>query len=126
LRYTHSRRVSLAPKINNQQYADELEVVFVIITFGLMTLRGLPADTFTAQVKANSTIPGGDFEHSVFLVPRRTLVFEKILEEEGVLGDLTIGEYSLYFIPLEPDLLSLEFDSSFEELYLVCGPHLMG
>ncbi|RPA81416.1 Sec1-like protein [Ascobolus immersus RN42] len=71
-----------------------------------------------AQVQANSTIPGGEFEHSVFLVPRRTLVFEKILEEQGVLGDVTIGEYPLYFIPLEPDLLSLELESSFEELYL--------
>ena len=53
-------------------------------------------------------------------MPRRTLVCEKILEDEGVLGDLTIGEFPLHFIPLEPDLLSLELESSFEELYLVC------
>jgi len=55
-------------------------------------------------------------------VPRRTLVCEKILEDEGVLGDLTIGEFPLHFIPLESDLLSLELEDAFEELYLVRPP----
>ncbi|KAL7273187.1 Vacuolar protein-sorting-associated protein 33 [Rhizina undulata] len=70
------------------------------------------------QIKGNVKIPGQDFEYSVFFVPRRTLVCEKILEDEGVLGDVTIGEFPLYFLPLEQDLLSLELDNSFEELYL--------
>lgn len=37
-----------------------------------------------------------------------------------MIGDITIGEYPLYFLPLEKDLLSLELDSSFQELYMVC------
>lgn len=79
------------------------------------------------HVKKNSKIPGQDFEYTVLFVPRRTLVCEKILEDEGVLGDVTIGEFPLHFLALEPDLLSLELDDSFEELYLVCfRPFLMG
>ena len=53
------------------------------------------------------------------MTPRRTLVCEKIFEDEGILGEITIREFPLYFIPLENDLLSLELESSFEELYLV-------
>ena len=36
------------------------------------------------------------------------------------MGEITIREFPLYFIPLEHDLLSLELESTFEELYLVC------
>ena len=61
-------------------------------------------------------------EFSIFWVPRRTLVAEKILEESGVLGDTTIAEFPLYFLPLEKDLLSLELDESFADLYLRNDP----
>jgi hypothetical protein len=42
-----------------------------------------------------------------------------ILEESGVLGEVNISEFPLYFIPLADDLLSLEFDDCFSDLYLV-------
>ncbi|KAG4426625.1 hypothetical protein IFR04_000056 [Cadophora malorum] len=61
-------------------------------------------------------------EFSIFWVPRRTLVSEKILEEAGVLGDTSIAEFPLYFLPLEKDLLSLELDDSFADLYLKKDP----
>lgn len=61
-----------------------------------------------------------DHEFSVFWVPRRTLVSDRILEENGVLGEVTIGECPLFLIPLEPDLLSLELEDAFSDLYLVC------
>ncbi len=41
-----------------------------------------------------------------------------ILEEHGTLGEATISDFPLYFIPLEQDLLSLELDNGFSELYL--------
>lgn len=47
------------------------------------------------------------------------MVSDKILEEEGVLGDVSIAELSLYFLPLESDVLSLELDDAFSDLYLV-------
>ena len=56
-------------------------------------------------------------------MPRRTLVSDRILEENGVLGEVTIGECPLFLIPVEPDLLSLELEDSFSDLYLVGLPH---
>ena len=43
---------------------------------------------------------------------------DKLLEEAGVLGDVNIAELPLYFFPLERDVLSLELDDSFRDLYL--------
>ncbi|KAF8314011.1 Sec1-like protein [Clavulina sp. PMI_390] len=56
--------------------------------------------------------------YTLILVPRRTTLCDRILEEEGVLGDLTITSYKLEFIPLEDDLLSLELDNVWRELQL--------
>lgn len=42
-----------------------------------------------------------------------------ILEEAGVLGDISVEEFPLYFIPLEHDVLSLALEGSFGDLYLV-------
>jgi hypothetical protein len=61
-------------------------------------------------------------EFSIFWVPRRTLVSEKLLEEAGVLGDTNTAEFPLYFLPLEKDLLSLELENSFSDLYLRKDP----
>ncbi|KAJ3328092.1 hypothetical protein HDU93_001673 [Gonapodya sp. JEL0774] len=75
------------------------------------------------HVKASRTASSSDpslkaIDFSVFFVPRKTLVCEKLFEEEGVLADLTIGEYHLDLVPLEDDFLSLEVEGSFRELYL--------
>lgn len=63
----------------------------------------------------------GNVEHeiSIFWVPRRTLVSNSILEEAGIIGDVNIAEFPLYFAPLEQDVLSLELEDSFGDLYLV-------
>jgi hypothetical protein len=49
-------------------------------------------------------------------------VSEQILEQAGVLGDTSIAEFPLYFLPLEKDLLSLELEDSFADLYLRKDP----
>ena len=87
-----------------------------------VTSRERSTDKFTAHIKNNAEIPGPQFEYNVMFVPLQTLACEEILEDEGVLGDPTIGEFPLHFIPLEPDLLSLELEDAFEELYLVHPP----
>lgn len=51
-------------------------------------------------------------------MPRRTLVSNKILEDEGILGDVNVQELALFFLPMEDDLLSLELEDCFEDLYL--------
>lgn len=44
-----------------------------------------------------------------------------VLEEAGIIGDVNIAEFPLLFMPLEQDVLSLELDDSFSDLYLVSG-----
>lgn len=43
----------------------------------------------------------------------------QILEEEGVLGDVTISAYNLQFIPLAEDVVSLEYESAFKDIWVV-------
>ena len=45
-----------------------------------------------------------------------------MLEEAGVLGDTNVAELPLYFFPLEKDVLSLELEDSFRDLYLAKDP----
>ncbi|KAL2631473.1 hypothetical protein R1flu_016159 [Riccia fluitans] len=53
--------------------------------------------------------------HTLVFCPRRTIVCEKVLEEEGILNNVTILEYPLHFIPFDEDVLSLELDTAFKE-----------
>ncbi|KAG8946350.1 hypothetical protein FRC04_011896 [Tulasnella sp. 424] len=56
--------------------------------------------------------------YNLILVPRRTTLCDRVLEEEGVFGEITISNYKLEFIPLEDDLLSLEWESTYKEIFL--------
>ena len=59
-------------------------------------------------------------EFSLYFVPQRTRVCERILEEQGVFGSITIGDYAMDWIPLEDDLISMELDpGTWKEIYLV-------
>ncbi|KAI0396694.1 Sec1-like protein [Xylariaceae sp. FL0594] len=76
------------------------------------------AQTIANQIKRlqRESQTGHDF--NIFWVPRRTVVSDKLLEEAGVLGDVNIAELPIFFFPLERDVLSLELDDSFRDLYL--------
>ncbi|MCJ1310924.1 hypothetical protein MMC25_004592 [Agyrium rufum] len=76
----------------------------------------------TRQIKRLQKNSSSEHEFSVFLIPRRTLVCNKILEDEGVLGDVSVEELPIYFIPLADDVLSLELVDSFGDLYLRKDP----
>eukprot|EP00873_Tetraselmis_striata_P024411 jgi/Tetstr1/444675/TSEL_032523.t1 len=86
------------------------------------------AQTIARQVRANQELsrqaagPAVQLEHSIFFVPRRSTACTRILEEEGVLGDVSIGEFPLDIVPFEADLLSLEMDSVFREVTLDGDP----
>ncbi|EEP76989.1 hypothetical protein UREG_01838 [Uncinocarpus reesii 1704] len=71
-----------------------------------------------AQIRKLQHNGAAELEFSIFWVPRRTLVSNQILEEEGIIGDVNIAELPFYFFPLENDLLSLELQESFKDLYL--------
>ncbi|KAJ2450906.1 Vacuolar protein-sorting-associated protein 33 [Coemansia sp. RSA 2336] len=66
-----------------------------------------------AQVRTHSGI-----EQAVQIVPRRTLLSERVLEEEGVLGDVRLGEFRLDAVPLADDVVSLEQPGLFKALYV--------
>ncbi len=51
-------------------------------------------------------------------VPRRMVVCDRVLAEEGVAGDVVAEDYPLAWIPLDSDLLSLELPSAFQVLRL--------
>ena len=71
------------------------------------------------QIKRLRKNSQNEHDFFVYWVSRRTLVSDKILEDAGVLGDIEIGEFPLHFIPLAEDVLSLELDGSFRDLFLV-------
>ncbi|KAH8737639.1 Sec1-like protein [Ilyonectria robusta] len=79
---------------------------------------GRHAEAIAAQVKRVQRESQTPHDFHIFWVPRRTLVSNQMLEEAGVLGDVNISELPLSFFPLERDLLSLELDDSFRDLYL--------
>ncbi|KAK8934362.1 hypothetical protein KSP39_PZI014643 [Platanthera zijinensis] len=63
----------------------------------------------------NDVSKGLQKDYFVYFVPRRTVVCEKIFEEEKVHHLLTLGEYPLYIMPLDEDVLSCELDLAFRE-----------
>ncbi|QPH01706.1 hypothetical protein C2857_005909 [Epichloe festucae Fl1] len=79
---------------------------------------GRHAETIANQIKRVRRQSQTTHEFHVFWVPRRTLVSEQLLEEAGVLGDINISELPLSFFPLERNVLSLELDEYFKDLYL--------
>ncbi|RTE78134.1 hypothetical protein BHE90_007369 [Fusarium euwallaceae] len=79
---------------------------------------GRHAEAIAAQIKRVQRESQTAHDFHIFWVPRRTLVSDKLLEEAGVLGDVNISELPLSFFPLEKDVLSLELDDSFRDLYL--------
>jgi vacuolar protein sorting-associated protein 33A len=83
---------------------------------------GIYIDIVADQIKRVRRDSSITHEFSIFWVPRRTLVSNQILEECGVLGEANISELPLLFVPLAEDVLSLELDDAFSDLYLHRDP----
>ncbi|ESK97580.1 atp binding protein [Moniliophthora roreri MCA 2997] len=58
------------------------------------------------------------YNYTILLVPRTSSLVSRLLEEEGVLGDVTISSYNLQFIPLADDVISLEYESAFKDIWV--------
>ncbi|KAJ1339401.1 hypothetical protein BSLG_005967 [Batrachochytrium salamandrivorans] len=65
-------------------------------------------DQYKWCASQRSSTPDNQPDITVYFVPRRTLICDQILEEQGIFGDIAIGDYHLDIVPLEEDLLSLE------------------
>jgi len=83
--------------------------------------------TFLPDQIKRHTRESQKYSYTLLLVPRTSTLATRILEEEGVLGDVTILPYNLQFIPLAEDVISLENDSAFKEIWVVraLSPHLV-
>ncbi|OAA67513.1 Sec1-like protein [Cordyceps fumosorosea ARSEF 2679] len=98
---------------NNNVDASQHNIVFIA--------RGecaRQADAIAKQIKRVQRESQTTHEFHVCWVPRRTLVSDQIFEEAGVLGDVNVSEIPLSFFPLDKDVLSLELDDAFRDLYL--------
>lgn len=62
---------------------------------------------------------GKKHNYTIFLVPRSSTVVNRVLEEEGVLGEVNLSTFSLQFIPLAEDVISLERELAFKEIWVV-------
>ncbi|RDA96041.1 hypothetical protein CP533_5928 [Ophiocordyceps camponoti-saundersi (nom. inval.)] len=79
---------------------------------------GRHSEAIADQIKRVRRESQTSHDFHIFWVPRRTFVADQLLEEAGVLGDVNISELPLFFFPLEKDVLSLELDDAFRDLYL--------
>ena len=84
-----------------------------------------------------SLMANGPLVYTILLVPRATELCRKVLEDEGVAGDVTISEvcmslksrvamtayvceqFKMELIPIEDDLLSMEMEDVVRDVYLV-------
>ncbi|WVF68560.1 hypothetical protein IAT40_003329 [Kwoniella sp. CBS 6097] len=81
-----------------------------------MEFMRIIADQIRSQ--QNNPSPAGPLVYTILLVPRATELCRKVLEDQGVMGDVTISEFKLEFIPMEDDLLSLEMEDVARDVYL--------
>eukprot|EP01006_Ploeotia_vitrea_P019581 TRINITY_DN51791_c0_g1_i1.p1 TRINITY_DN51791_c0_g1~~TRINITY_DN51791_c0_g1_i1.p1 ORF type:complete len:631 (-),score=70.58 TRINITY_DN51791_c0_g1_i1:50-1711(-) len=55
----------------------------------------------------------------IYMIPRKTLICEHILETEGVLGrNVHVHEFELDLVPLDDDVISMEMEMCFRECFL--------
>lgn len=45
---------------------------------------------------------------SIFFIPQRSILCERLLKQEGVYGDVVIGDIPVDWVPHDTDVLSLE------------------
>uniref|UniRef100_A0A8D0H5B9 Vacuolar protein sorting-associated protein 33A n=1 Tax=Sphenodon punctatus TaxID=8508 RepID=A0A8D0H5B9_SPHPU len=93
--------------------ADVKNIIFFVRP--RLELMDIIAENVLSEDRVRS--PVRDFH--ILFVPRRSLLCEQRLKDQGVLGSIIHREeYSLDLIPFDGDLLSMESESAFKECYL--------
>jgi len=85
----------------------------VYLTRGKISWIKIIADQIKRHVR-----DGAKHLYTILLVPRTSALVTRVLEEEGVLGEVTISSFNMQLIPLEDDLISLEHDNAFKEIWV--------
>lgn len=85
----------------------------LLLTAARALTGATPATRCRRQRAARARRQQPGLEYAVFWLPRRTIACERVLQEEGVYGDVAAGELPIDFIPFDGDVLSLELDTAF-------------
>ncbi|XP_010875778.3 vacuolar protein sorting-associated protein 33B isoform X1 [Esox lucius] len=56
--------------------------------------------------------------YKVIFCPQKFYACETLLEEQGIIGDVTTDEWSFYLLPLDDDIISLELPEFFRDNFL--------
>jgi len=83
----------------------------------LIRPRVLLVQHIAAQIQQAKKV-GHKRNYMIVFVPRKLYSCERILEQEGVYGDVRIAELNLDFIRLDNDVISLELPQFFNNFYL--------
>lgn len=85
----------------------------------LTSIQALLSGALLDQIKRHAR-DGQKYIYTLFLVPRVSTLVSRVLEEEGVLGEVALSAFNLQFITLDDDILSLENDHAFKDIWAVC------
>ncbi|EJD03752.1 Sec1-like protein [Fomitiporia mediterranea MF3/22] len=69
------------------------------------------------QIKRHAR-EGKQHVYTLFLVPRTSTLVTRVLEEEGVLGEVNVSAFNMQFIPIADDVVSLEHENAFKEIWV--------
>ncbi|XP_037650290.1 vacuolar protein sorting-associated protein 33B [Sebastes umbrosus] len=68
---------------------------------------------------ANADKAAGRFRrYKIIFTPQKFYACEAVLEEQGIVGDVTTDEWSFYLLPLDDDIISLELPEFFRDNFL--------
>jgi hypothetical protein len=102
-----------------------LEQAYLVSTHAQLVIQPSQqeASINTANESAQSTSIINDTSETsdinIILVPERNLMWTHLLEENRVLGDVTLHSWPVYFLPIDTDVLSLNIpNAGFAETYL--------
>ena len=87
---------------------DQRAMVFVVRD-SIVNMKAIAAQVRYDQARRHSV------QYLVCLVPRRTIICERVLEEEAVYKHLVLTDLHLGLIPLEDDVLSMEIPDAYRQ-----------
>uniref|UniRef100_A0A8C9Z6S3 VPS33B late endosome and lysosome associated n=1 Tax=Sander lucioperca TaxID=283035 RepID=A0A8C9Z6S3_SANLU len=68
---------------------------------------------------ANADKATGRFRrYKIIFTPQKFYACDAVLEEQGIIGDVTTDEWSFYLLPLDDDIISLELPEFFRDNFL--------
>ncbi|XP_075362635.1 uncharacterized protein LOC142411888 isoform X1 [Mycteria americana] len=73
---------------------------------------------YIADIVNADKMSGRSRKYKIIFSPQKFYACEMVLEEEGVLGDVTCDEWSFYLLPLDEDIISMELPEFFRDYFL--------